>query len=141
MLDLALHYEENEPVLMRDIAARQGLSEKYLEQVLIPLRHAHLVRGVRGAGGGYMLTRDPAEIVLLEIVEASIGELTMVDCTGDPGYCERGDGCAAQVVWRELTQAIRDSLRNRTLADLVEIEMGLEPRGTMAPRDRVRQNP
>ncbi|MEW6553807.1 MAG: Rrf2 family transcriptional regulator [Actinomycetota bacterium] len=135
MLDLALHYEEDKPVLMRDIAARQGLPEKYLEQVLIPLRHARLVRSVRGAGGGYLLTRDPAQITLLEIVEASIGELTMVDCTGDPGYCERGERCATQVVWKELTQAIRDSLMNRTLAGLVDIETGLKSGKSLAPHE------
>ena len=125
MLDLALNYGENETVLMRDIAARQGLTTKYLEQVLIPLRNANLVRSVRGARGGYMLAREPSRITLLEIVEASIGDLTLVDCTEDPDFCEKGDRCATQVVWRELTQAIRGSLGEKTLADLMGIEKGL----------------
>ncbi len=136
MLDLAVNGGETEPVLMRDIAARQDLPEKYLEQVLIPLRNAGLVRGVRGARGGYRLGRNPADISLLEIVEASIGDLAMVDCTEDPAYCERADACATQVVWRELTEALRNTLGRRTLADLVEVEKGIRgrPGGVRAPR-------
>lgn len=136
MLDLALNGGEREPVLMREIAARQGLPEKYLEQVLIPLRNAGLVRGVRGAGGGYRLARSPLEITLLEIVEASIGDLAVVDCTADPGYCSRAETCATQVVWREMTEAIRDTLRSRTLADLVEIERKMARRRSRASRAR-----
>ncbi len=125
MLDLAVNYGGNEPVLMRDIASRQDLPEKYLEQVLIHLRNAGLVRSVRGAKGGYMLARDPSEITLLEIVEACIGDVTMVDCTEDPGYCNKVDACATFVVWKDLTEAIRGSLESKTLADLVEIQKGL----------------
>jgi Rrf2 family protein len=127
ILELALHYDTGEPVLMRDIAARRGLPEKYLEQVLIPLRNAGLVRSVRGARGGYLLTRDPSEMTLLAIVEACIGDVTMVDCTDDPGYCSRVDSCATFVVWKELTEAIRATLAGRTLADLMDIERGLLP--------------
>jgi Rrf2 family protein len=125
MLDLAQNGGESEPVLMRDIASRQGLPKKYLEQVLIPLRNAGLVRGVRGAGGGYQLARKPREISLLEIVEASIGDLFVVDCTGDPGYCERTDTCATQLIWKELAEAMRETLGKKTLADLVDIDRRL----------------
>ena len=128
MLDLAVNGGEKEPVLMRDIASRQDLPEKYLEQVLIPLRNAGLVRGVRGARGGYRLARDPVDISLLEIVEACIGDLAVVDCTEDPSYCDRAEACAAQVVWRELAEAIRSTLGRRTLADLVEVEKRLRRR-------------
>lgn len=125
MLDLAMHNAENEPVLMRDVASRQGLSEKYLEQVLIPLRHAGLIKSVRGAKGGYLLARGPAEISLLEIVEASIGDVSMVDCVEDPENCQRVDGCATYVVWKELAEAIKASLESKTLSDLMVIEKGL----------------
>lgn len=125
MLDLAVNNGENEPVLMRDVAARQDLSEKYLEQVLIPLRNAGLVRSVRGARGGYMLTRSPSQINLLEIVEACIGDVAMVDCVEDPEYCQRIDGCATFVIWKELTQAMRESLEGKTLSDLVGIQRSL----------------
>ena len=127
MLDLALSYGEEEPVLMRDIAARQDLPEKYLEQVLTPLRNAGLVRSVRGARGGYRLARDPGEITLLEIVEACIGGVTMVECTEDPRYCRKVNTCATSVIWKDLTDAIRDSLASKTLADLVDIQDGMKP--------------
>ncbi len=133
MLDLALHAAEG-PVLMRDIASRQGLPEKYLEQVLIPLRQARLVRSARGARGGYMLARDASEISLLEILEASMGDLAMVDCTEDPGYCARVDACAAYVIWKELTETIRETLAKRSLADLVDIERGLRKERSSAGR-------
>jgi Rrf2 family protein len=136
LLDLALNYREDEPVLMRDIAARQDLPEKYLEQILIPLRNAGLVRSVRGAKGGYMLARSSSEITLLEIVEACIGDLTMVDCTENPGYCSRVDSCATFVVWKELTEAIRGSLENKTLAGLVDIQKGLASGGATTQRAR-----
>jgi Rrf2 family protein len=126
MLDLAMHDAENEPVLMRDVASRQGLSEKYLEQVLIPLRHAGLVKSVRGAKGGYMLARSPAETSLLEIVEAGIGDVSMVDCVEDPENCRRVDSCATYVVWKELAEAIKASLGSKTLSDLMDIEQGLQ---------------
>jgi len=125
MLDLAMNEGENEPVLMRDIASRQDLSEKYLEQVLIPLRNAGLVRSVRGARGGYMLVRSPSEIDLLEIVEACIGSVTMVDCVEDPEYCERADQCATFVIWKEVTEALRELLKSKTLSDLARIQKGL----------------
>lgn len=132
ILELAIDYEEEEPVLKRDIAARQDISEKYLEQVLIPLRIAGLVRSVRGARGGYLLARDPSRITLLEIVEACIGDVTMVDCTEDPEFCSRVDGCATSIIWKELTEAIRTTLASKTLADLVNIEKGLRSQGALA---------
>ena len=132
MLDLAVNYGEKGPVLMRDIASRQDLPEKYLEQVLTPLRNAGLVRSVRGARGGYRLARNPAEITLLEIVEACIGDVAMVDCTEDPGYCHKVDRCATYVVWKDLTDAIRGSLQSKTLADLVDIQMGLKSEEALA---------
>ena len=125
MLDLAVHGAENEPVMMRDVASRQGLSDKYLEQVLIPLRHAGLIKSVRGAKGGYMLTRVPGEINLLEIVEAGIGDLSMVDCVEDPGSCRNAAGCATYVVWKELAEVVKETLESKTLADLMAIEEGL----------------
>lgn len=125
MLDLAVNNGEEEPVLMRDVALRQNLSEKYLEQILIPLRNAGLVRGVRGAKGGYMLTRSPSSINLLEIVEACIGDVTMVDCVEDPEYCQRIEGCATFVIWKELTETIREFLESKTLNDLTGIQRDL----------------
>ncbi len=126
MLDIASHNGENQPVLVKDIAARQGLSERYLTQIFISLRHAGLVRSVRGSKGGFLLARDPARISMLEIVEACIGNLSMVDCIGDPASCEKVGGCATYVVWRELSEGMRAMLAGRTLRDLMAIQNELD---------------
>jgi Rrf2 family transcriptional regulator, cysteine metabolism repressor len=122
MLDLATHDGGDQPVLVKDIAARQGLSERYLTQIFISLRHAGLVRSVRGSKGGFLLARDAARINMLEIVEACIGDLSMVDCIGDPAACDKVGGCATYVVWKELSEGMRATLAARTLSDLVAVQ-------------------
>ncbi len=131
MLDLALHGGEEHPVLLRDIAARQDLSERYLGQVFNLLRNAGLVRSARGAGGGFMLSRPPENIDLLEIVQACMGELKTVECVEDRGFCPRADGCATRLVWEELTRSMREVLAGKTLADLAGMQMAMRsaPRG------------
>lgn len=122
MLDLAMHGGHEHPVLLRDIAARQELSERYLEQVFIPLRHAGLVRSARGAKGGFMLSKPPHHIDILEIVEACIGDLSMVECVNSREFCARANDCAARIVWEEMTRSMREVLSGRTLADLVGMQ-------------------
>lgn len=126
MLDLALHGGQSRPVLLREVAARQGLSERYLGQVFILLRRAGLVRSARGAKGGFMLARPPERIDLLEIVEACIGELSMVECVSSRSYCNRADDCATRLVWEEVTSSMREVLAGKTLADLVVMQEGME---------------
>ncbi len=126
MLDLAMHGAHREPVLLRDVASRQGLSERYLGQVFILLRHAGLVRSARGAKGGFMLSRPPEAIAVLEVVEACLGDLSMVECVRNRDFCERTDGCAARLVWEEVTRSMREVLAGRTLADLAEMQRSLE---------------
>jgi Rrf2 family cysteine metabolism transcriptional repressor len=132
MLDIASHGGESQPVLIKDIAARQGFSERYLEQIFISLRHAGLLRSMRGSKGGFLLARSPASINTLEIVEACIGNLTMVDCIGDPASCEKVGGCATYVIWKELSEGMRSTLAGRTLCDLVEIQDKLDCKDAMS---------
>lgn len=122
MLDLAMHEGDKHPVLLREIALRQGVSERYLSQVFILLRNAGLVRTARGAKGGFMLSRTPEEIDLLKVVEACIGDLSMVECVRKRDLCDRSDDCAARLVWEELTRSMRGVLAGKTLADLVGIQ-------------------
>lgn len=126
MLDLALHGGESRPVLLREVAARQGLSERYLGQVFILLRQAGLVRSARGAKGGFMLGRPPESIDLLEIVEACIGDIRMVECVASRSYCARADDCATRLVWEEVTRSMREALAGKTLADLVVMQERME---------------
>jgi Rrf2 family protein len=126
MLDLAMHEAHRRPILLKDVAARQGISESYLGQIFILLRHAGLVRGARGAGGGFMLARPPQEISLLEVVEACIGDMKMVDCVGKRESCRRADSCAARSVWTEVDRAMRQVLEGKNLSGLAEAQKVME---------------
>jgi Rrf2 family protein len=110
------------PVLMSTVAERQGLSRKYLHALLTALKAAGLVRSVRGAGGGFVLTRPPEEIRLSDVLHALEGPLSLVDCVTDKQACDRSNRCPARWVWEELADAIDDVLDNVTLGDLVAPE-------------------
>lgn len=119
MLDLAAHGGEQEPVSLRDVAARQTLSDKYLEQIVTPLSRAGLVRSVRGAGGGYLLTRSPKEYTVGDILRPLEGDLAPVECATDPEYCSRCDECVTIGLWQEIHQAVSRVVDGVTLADLI----------------------
>lgn len=119
MLELALN-SGNGPVPLRDLASRQEISAKYLEQLLIPLKGAGLVKSVRGARGGYMLAMEPARISLYDIVRSLEGPLAPVECVQDAAYCERVGGCTVHLVWGEMGRLLVDFLAKMTLAEMVE---------------------
>lgn len=119
MLDIALN-SENGPVHLKDLAERQNLSVKYLEQIVPGLKIAGLIHGHRGAAGGYTLAKDTSTIKLLEIIEALEGCLITVDCTADPKICARSCECAVHDVWAEAQEAMNMVLESITLADLVK---------------------
>jgi len=119
MLRLALNYGKG-PVFLRDIAREEGVSEKYLSQLVIPLRSSSLIVSLRGSKGGYTLARSPREITLGEIVEVLEGRLDLVDCVHNPSLCERSKHCVTRDLWGELEESIREKLFSTTLQDLVE---------------------
>jgi Rrf2 family transcriptional regulator, cysteine metabolism repressor len=119
MLDLSLHYDEG-PISSKDIARRQDLSQKYLERLLVALQAADLVRAVRGAKGGYQLSRPPQQITLREIYAILEGGDGFVDCTSHPQLCHRSDLCITQEVWSEMYSACMRILESTTLSDLVQ---------------------
>jgi len=106
------------PVLMADIAHAQGLSRKYLHALLVSLRNAGLVHSVRGAGGGYVLAREPETIRALEVLEALEGELAVNPCLERGSPCSRSRRCAARRLWVEVNRAVVETLDRFTLADL-----------------------
>lgn len=124
MMDLAMNFG-NGAILLRDVARRQGISLKYLEQLVTPLRAAGLLRGVRGARGGYMLAKDPETITLSEILQALEGSLAPVSCIEENHPCVDMKSCATQELWNELHSAITHILENRSLKDLAERQMEL----------------
>lgn len=121
MIDLALSYEEGGFVFLRDIAKKEEISEKYLGQLIIPLRSAGLITSKRGAEGGYQLARPPETITVLEIVEALEGKTIIVDCLRDETLCRRAVTCAAREIWHRLQDTITSTLGSITLADAVRI--------------------
>ena len=119
MTDLADHNGSN-PVFLKDIAKREDISEKYLSLIVIPLRGAGLIQSIRGAHGGYRLTRKPAEITMLDVLSALEGEICLVDCVKDTKRCSRISTCPTRDIWGILGQKISETLRSVTLADLVQ---------------------
>ena len=119
MLDLALNFGK-EPILLRDIATRQEVSEKYLEHSMSSLRNAGLVRSIRGARGGYILAKPPSEIRLSEIMEVLEGSMAPVECVNDPEVCHRADLCVTRDIWEKMKEAIDNILESTTLEDLAE---------------------
>ena len=133
MLELARCYGQ-EPVVMADLAEREGLSRKYLHTLLTGLRAAGLTRSVRGAAGGFALAREPSEINLKEVLQALEGPLCLVDCVEDERACDRANGCTARGVWQELSGTIENKLGSMTLADVIAAEKEHKARaGGLAP--------
>ncbi|MFC2076193.1 RrF2 family transcriptional regulator [candidate division KSB1 bacterium] len=118
MLRLAMHYQNN-PVQLREIADEEDISVKYLEHLISSLKAAGLVRAIRGARGGYVLTESPSKISLLDIVECLEGKISLVDCVANPELCRRNQTCASRDIWVEINQQIQGTLGNQTLEDLV----------------------
>lgn len=119
MVDLACRYGEG-PVFLKDIALREDISEKYLSQIVIPLRKAGLLQSARGAHGGYSLAGSPADITLRQIIEPLEG-VSPVDCVKDPSICHRVPTCATRDIWAMLGDKIAEALDSVTLEDLAEI--------------------
>lgn len=119
MLDLALN-NTGECIKVKDIAARQDISEKYLEQIIAALSRAGFVNSVRGAQGGYRLSKAPENYTVGMILRVTEGSLAPVACLDEGAeVCERCDTCETLEVWRELAQAIDNVVDHVTIADLV----------------------
>lgn len=120
MLDLAMHYDQG-AISLKDIAARQGISDKYLEQIVPLLARSELIRSVRGPQGGYMLAKDSSDITVGMILRVLEGSLAPVECvqSGEP-HCPRAEQCVTIGVWRKMYDAMQAVVDDITLAQLVE---------------------
>lgn len=124
MIDIAMH-SAAEPVRIKDIAKRQDVSEKYLEQIIAVLNKAGYVKSIRGPKGGYLLTKQPAEYTAGMILRLTEGSLAPVSCLEfEENDCPRQDQCATLELWKRLDQAIKDVVDSVTLEDLVEWQKG-----------------
>ncbi|HJC09498.1 MAG TPA: Rrf2 family transcriptional regulator [Candidatus Blautia merdigallinarum] len=119
MLDIAAH-DSGEPVRIKDIASRQEISAKYLEQIVAILSKAGYVKSIRGPQGGYRLTRKPEEYPLGDILRLTEGSLAPVECLeGETNQCPRAGDCITLLFWKKLDKAIREVTEGYTLEDLL----------------------
>ncbi len=121
ILDLAQHYGQG-AIQLGEIAKRQKISLKYLEQIIRPLKKADYVKSYRGAKGGHTLNKPPAEISVGEIVALLEGGDTLIQCDQDPTTCEREDSCLTRYLWMEAAKAMYTRLAEITFADLMSMQ-------------------
>ena len=129
LLSLAIHSDEGGPTSVRDIAERTGLPQPYLEQILLALKGAGLVRSKRGVGGGYVLARRAEEIRLSEIISAVDGPIALGDF-GEPhadGSCDHEGQCVLLAIWKQAGDHMRRHLEGFTLAGIAEAARGEAP--------------
>ena len=122
LVDLARHQGEGR-VPLKEVAERQGISEKYLENILAVLVRSDMLSGMRGKGGGYRLTRAPESYTVGEVLRLTEGTIAPVSCLeNDCETCERVQGCPTHPLWMELDRRISGSLDTVTVADLCLVE-------------------
>ncbi len=120
MVDIAVH-SDGHPISLKDVAKRQNISDKYLEQIISILNKAGCVRSIRGAQGGYLLNVDPKECTVGRILRITEGSLAPVSCIEDDELvCERADECVTSFVYMKINEAVKNVVDNITLQDLVD---------------------
>ncbi len=122
MVNLARHYNSgHKAVILKNVAAEEEISIRYLEQIIIPLKIYKLVKSIRGAGGGYTLARKPSDITVCQILEALEGSCGLVDCVDDVDFCDRLPTCASFEVWREASHLLKNYFQSVTLQAVLNI--------------------
>lgn len=119
LVDLAAHYGEH-PQLIKEIARRQGISQHYLEQIIIVLKSAGLVKSLRGAKGGIILAKAPSQIRLSEVMKVLEGSTAPVECVDDALVCSRSSYCVMRDIWIEMKGAVDGVLESKTLQEMVD---------------------
>jgi len=121
ILDMAQHYGQG-AIQLGEIANRQNISLKYLEQIIRPLKQADYIKSFRGAKGGHILAKPPEEITVGEIVAVLEGGDTLIHCDTKPEDCERVDSCLTRYLWMEAATAMFQRLSAITFADLITLK-------------------
>lgn len=119
LIDLAEHYNEG-PVRTSFIAERQEISVKYLEQIIVPLKKANLIKSIRGPKGGHMLARPPEEIRMGEVLEVLEEGMDIAGCINNPDTCKRAVRCKSRDLWEMANAAIYDKLNTLKLSEIIK---------------------
>ena len=123
MIDLAMN-ESGNPIRIKDVAGRQGISDKYLEQIISVLNKAGYVKSVRGPQGGYTLKKKPEDYTVGMILRLTEGSLAPVACVEeDTADCERQSGCVTYILWKKLSDAVNSVVDTVTLKDLIDWQL------------------
>lgn len=121
MLELAKQFETG-PVQIGDIAKKQNISVKYLEQLIIPLKQTGFINSFRGPKGGHILAKPPEDITIGQIVRILEGGIDLTECLSNPDFCEKSKGCSTRDVWEEATKAMYETLDAISLSKMLEME-------------------
>ncbi len=119
MVEIALSYGKG-PIFLKEISRNIDVSEKYLSQIIIPLKGKGLINTYSGAHSGYILSKPPSEIRLKEIVEILEGDLSLIDCVNNPSVCDKVSTCVTRDIWTRMGDKISEILSSYTLDDLVK---------------------
>lgn len=119
LVDLAEH-SGKDPVKLKDISQRQGISLNYLRQLIMPLESNNIVRSVRGNRGGYLLGKKPEEINLLDIMNLLEGPIDLVECVHNKNLCPKSNSCPTRKIWVDISEKMEQSLAQKSLKDLME---------------------
>jgi len=122
MVNLARQYgNDHKAIILKSVADAEGISIRYLEQIIIPLKINKLVKSIRGAGGGYTLARKPEEIKVCDILHALEGTCSLVECVEDETSCDRVATCGTHEIWKAASMLMKNYFESISLADIIEI--------------------
>ena len=123
-VDLVI-FAKSEPISISTIAAREGLSESYLEQLFAKLKKAGLVSSSRGTNGGYQLAKPAGDISVGDVLRALEGDMVVVDCPDSESKCAKFDSCVTKYVWKRINNSINDTMDSMTLEEIAANSPGI----------------
>jgi Rrf2 family protein len=123
---MAQHHGKT-PIQLGEIARRQNISLKYLEQIIRPLKRAHYIKSFRGSKGGHMLNKPPDQITVGEVVALLEGGSILTHCSKNPEECSRAEKCPTRYLWLEASNALFARLNQITFADLLKNGRDAQP--------------
>ncbi len=122
MMAIAKLSSDENPVALGEVSHHCGISRRYLEQLVTPLKNASLLRALSGRGGGYILGREANEITVNDIVEAAVGPIEITDCAVNSKTCMHSEFCRCRALWTIINRKIINVLNEYSLVDLLDVE-------------------
>lgn len=119
LLDLALHFE-SDPIQIHEIARRQGISERYLENLFTKLRSNGILTSIKGKGGGFMLAKKPEDIDIYSVFNAVEEDMALVACVETTDNCTKSTSCVTRNLWKKISDEMMTTLKNLSLKELIE---------------------